>query len=71
MTQQYCVVVVEIASQRAVGVDFCKDLAELNWRADMSRRDMGEGCIVLTYPDAGAQMADALLQLDGADPLYS
>lgn len=71
MTQQYCVVVVEISSQKAVGVDFCEDLAELNWRADMSRRDMGEGYIVLTYPDAGAQMADALRELDGAEPLYS
>ena len=67
----YCVVVVDIRTKRAVGVDFCKDLEELNYRATMTRRDCGDDCIVLTYPDSLAIMGDALTELAGEVAVFS
>jgi hypothetical protein len=69
MSQLFCVVVVDISSQKAVGVDFCKDLEELQRRAAMSLRDCGDDCIVLTYPDSGTSMTEALLDAFGTDAL--
>lgn len=57
---QYICVVVEIATERCIGVDFCKDLPALRKKAAMYRADVGSECIVLEHPP---QEVDVLIGL--------
>lgn len=59
MNQLFCVVVVDVEEKKAVGVDFCNDADEMLFKAKMFQDDMGEGFIVLTYPDSLVFIADA------------
>lgn len=50
MNQHFVCVGIEIETQRCIGVDFCKDEAELRFKADMFREDFGDGFLIIEYP---------------------
>ena len=61
--QLYVCVGIDIANQKCIGVDFCKDEDQLRFKADMFRRDFGEGFLILEYPSREASVVDGFAAL--------
>lgn len=55
--------VIEVATERCIGVDFCKDEAALRRKANMYRADAGSGCIVIEHPPREAALVGTLIDL--------
>ncbi|GJJ03431.1 hypothetical protein RugamoR64_39690 [Duganella rhizosphaerae] len=70
--QHYILVLVNVVTKTSIGVEFCKDLEDLMWKRGMFLNDFGrDDHVALTYPDSGAQYADALAEVAGAVPRYA
>lgn len=50
MEEIYILVLVNTKTKESLGVEFCKDLAELNVKKRMFLQDFGSDYVVLTYP---------------------
>jgi hypothetical protein len=61
--QLYVCVGIEIATEKCVGVDFCKDEDQLRFKADMFRRDFGDGYLILEYPSREASVVEGFAAL--------
>ena len=62
MEEIYILVLVNIKTKESLGVEFCDDLEDLNFKKRMFLQDFGSDYVALTYPDSGAQFASALIE---------
>lgn len=58
---QFICVVVEVATERCLGVDFCKDESALRRKADMYRKDAGPDCIVMEHPPREREFVESVV----------
>lgn len=63
MTQQFVCVGIELETQRCVGVDFCRDEEHLRFKADMYRRDFGDGYLIIEHPSRGDSLASTAVEV--------
>jgi hypothetical protein len=57
--------------QRAVGVDFFKDVEEMQFKAGMLKGDFGAAHIVMTDSDSGAMLGDARPMASASESFYA
>lgn len=63
MSEMFLCVGIELATQRCVGVDFCADESALRRKADMYRRDFGEGYLFIEHPSRGDSLASTAVEV--------
>ncbi|KWW32417.1 MULTISPECIES: hypothetical protein [Cupriavidus] len=63
MTKHFVCVGIEIETQRCIGVDFCRDEEHLRFKADMYRRDFGDGYLIIEHPSRGDAIATTAVEV--------
>lgn len=54
---------IDLETEKCVGVDFCKNEDELRFKADMFRRDFGDGYLIIEHPSREASVVEGFASL--------
>jgi hypothetical protein len=63
MDEKFICVGIDLETQQCVGVDFCRDEADLRRKADMFRRDFGEGYLFIEHPSRDASVVTTAVEV--------
>ncbi len=63
MHQQFVCVAIELETESCVGVDFCRDEDQLRFKADMYRRDFGDGYLIIEHPSRNDSIASTAIEV--------
>lgn len=51
---------VNVETKESIGLEFCDDLDDLNFKRRMFLEDFGPDYVALIYPDSAQQLAEAI-----------
>lgn len=69
--QHFILVLVNVKTKTSLGVEFCRNMDDLEFKRSMFLRDFGPDYVALTYPSSISLMADAWHVAEGGEAIHN